>query len=180
MIRAKTTGQNATKLSGIIKWGYRSVLYGLKLPHFINYRSLDFRLSYGLLRCHPTIKFKLGRHYSSYPPLLTAQFLRISLGPTHCCATRLGRSPPKAGAMLVLVIHYEHDAIRIPKSENNRGVQNVMRSKTTPPMKSPLIHVEVIESSIPFLKTPDVGDRNVRKPGATSSTALSQVSCTQH
>ena len=62
-IRAKTTAQNATKLSGIIKWGSVSVLHGLKPPalqflkrypsisgfsfaadgHFINYRSPDFR-----------------------------------------------------------------------------------------------------------------------------------------
>ena len=33
-IQAKTTAQNATKLSGIIKWGSVSVLHGLKLPVF--------------------------------------------------------------------------------------------------------------------------------------------------
>ena len=58
----KTTEQNATKLSGIIKWGSRRVLHGLKLPvlqflkrypsisgflitadsHFNNYRLLTF------------------------------------------------------------------------------------------------------------------------------------------
>ena len=74
-IWAKTTAQNATILSGIIKWGSASVLHGLKLPivqffkrypfissfsfvadgHFINYCSLDFRLSDGLIRCRSTI-----------------------------------------------------------------------------------------------------------------------------
>ena len=60
---AKTTEQNAATLSGIIKWGSRSVLHGLKSPilqflkrylsifglsfiadgHFIDYRSLTSR-----------------------------------------------------------------------------------------------------------------------------------------
>ena len=59
---AKTTEQNPTTLSGIIKWGSKSVLHGLKSPalqflkrctsifgflfaangHFIDYRSLTF------------------------------------------------------------------------------------------------------------------------------------------
>ena len=31
-IQAKTIAQSTTKLSGIIKWGSRSILHGLKLP----------------------------------------------------------------------------------------------------------------------------------------------------
>ena len=106
-IRAKTTAQNVTKLSGFIKWGSASVLHGLKSPvlqflkrypsifgfsfaadgHFLNYRSLDFRLSDGLIRCRSTIDFKLGRRYSSY------QHIRQNwLGPTLCCATRHSRA----------------------------------------------------------------------------------------
>ena len=120
-IRAKTTAQNATKLSGIIKWGSASVLHGLKSPvlqflkrypsisgflfaaggHFINYYSLDFWLSDGLIRCRSTINFKLGRRYSSYLPLLPAHIRQNWLGPTRCCATRHSRSPAKAGALLV-------------------------------------------------------------------------------
>ena len=122
-IRAKTIAQNATKLSGIIKLGSVSVLHGLKLPvlqflkryppisgflfaaggHFINYRSIDFRLSDGLIRCRSTIDFKLGRRYSSYLPLLPADIRQNWLGPTRCCATRHSRSPPKAGALLVYI-----------------------------------------------------------------------------
>ena len=110
---AKSMEQNVTKLSGIIKWGSRSVLHGLKSPvlqflkrypsisgfsfaadgHFLNYHSLTF----GIGRFDSLlIKFKLGRRYSSYPPRLTVQILRISLGPT-----RRSRSPLKAGALLV-------------------------------------------------------------------------------
>ena len=120
-IRAKTTAQNATKRSGIIKWGSTSVLHGTKSPilqflkrypsissfsfaadgHFINYRSLDFRLSDGLIHCCLTIDFKLGRRYSSYLLLLPAHIHQNWLGPTRCCATRHSRSPPKAGALLV-------------------------------------------------------------------------------
>ena len=121
MIRAKSTAQNATNLSGIIKWGSASVLYRLKSPvlqflkrypsisvflfaadgHFINYRSLDFRLLDCLIRCRSTIDFKLGRRYSSYLPLLPAHIRQNWLGPTCCCATRHSRSPMKAGALLV-------------------------------------------------------------------------------
>ena len=118
-LRTKTTAQDATKLSGIIKWGSRSALHGLKSPilqflsylsissfsfttdsHFINYHSLDFWLLGSLIRCHPTIEFKLGHCYSSHLPLLTAQILRISLGPTRCRATH--RSRRRAA----LLVHY--------------------------------------------------------------------------
>ena len=119
-IRATTTAQNATKLSGIIKWGSASVLHGLKLPvlqflkryptifgfsfaadgHFINYCSLDFRLSDGLIHCRSTIDFELGRGYSRYLPLLLAHIRQNWLGSTRCCATSHGRSPPKAGTLL--------------------------------------------------------------------------------
>ena len=115
-----TTAQNATKLSGIIKWGSANVLHRLKSPvlqflkkyptisgfsfdgHFINYCSLDFWLSDGLIRCRSTIDLKLGRRYSSYLPLLPAHIRQNWLGPTRCCATRHSRSPPKAGALLVV------------------------------------------------------------------------------
>ena len=70
--------------------------------HFINYRSLDFRLSEGLIRCRSTIDFKLGRRYSSYLPLLPAHIRQNCLWPTRCCATRHSRSPPKADALLVI------------------------------------------------------------------------------
>ena len=116
-IQAKTTEQDATKLSGIIKWGSRSVLHGLKSPvlkflkrypsisgfsfatggHFINYCSLDFQLSGSLIRCRPTFEFKLGCRYSRFPPLLTAQILQISLGPTRCRATLRSRAPAFGG-----------------------------------------------------------------------------------
>ena len=122
-IRAKTTAQNATKLSGIIKWGSVSVLHWLKSAvlqflkrypsisrfsfaadgHFINYCSLDFWLLDGLIRCRSAMDFKLGRRYSSYLPLLPAHIRQNWLGPTRCCATRHSRSPPKAGALLVFV-----------------------------------------------------------------------------
>ena len=71
--------------------------------HFINYRSLDFRVSDGLIRCRSTIDFKLGRRYSSYLSLLPAHIRQNWLGPTRCCATRHSRSPPKAGALLVFI-----------------------------------------------------------------------------
>ena len=121
MIQAKTTAQNATKLSGIIKWGSASVLHGLKSSvlqllkrypsisvfsfaadgHFINYRSLEFWLLDDLIRCRSAIDFKLGHHYSSYLPLLPAHIRQNWLGPTCCCASRHSRSLPKAGALLV-------------------------------------------------------------------------------
>ena len=50
----------------------------------------------------PTIKFKLGHCYSSNPPLLTVQILRISLGPTRCRVASHSRSSPKAGTLLVV------------------------------------------------------------------------------
>ena len=62
--------------------------------------SHDFRLTDGLIAVVER-SIKLGRHYSSYPPLLTAQILRNSLGQTRCRATRRSKSPPKAGALLV-------------------------------------------------------------------------------
>ena len=57
---------------------------------FINYHSLTsgYWAVRSLIRCHPTIEFKLGCCYSSYPPLLTAQILQISLGPTWCRTNR--------------------------------------------------------------------------------------------
>ena len=106
-IWAKTTAQNATKPPGIIKWGSVSVLHGLKLPvlqflkrytsisgflfaaddHFINYWSLDFRLSVGLIRCRSTIDFKLGRRYSSY--LRCYQLTYVKTGWGRLAAVRL-------------------------------------------------------------------------------------------
>ena len=69
--------------------------------HFINYSSIDFWLSGGVIRCRLAIKFKLSCCYSSYPLLLTAKILQINLGQTRCCMTRQSRSPTKAGALLV-------------------------------------------------------------------------------
>ena len=75
-----------------------------RLTATLLFRSIDFWLTGGLIYCRPTMEFKLGRRYSSYPPLLTAQILRNSLGPTRCRATRRSRSPPKACALLVTYI----------------------------------------------------------------------------
>ena len=60
--------------------------------HFINYCSLDFWLSNGLICCRSTIDLKLGRRYSSYLPLLPAHIRQNWLGLTRCCATRHSRS----------------------------------------------------------------------------------------
>ena len=49
--------------------------------HFSNYYSLDFRLLGSLIRRRPAIELIFDHRYSSYPSLLTAQFLQISLGP---------------------------------------------------------------------------------------------------
>ena len=68
--------------------------------HFINYCSLDFRLSNGLICCRSMIDFKLGCRYS-YLPLLPAHIRQNWLGPSCCCATCHSRSPPKAGALQV-------------------------------------------------------------------------------
>ena len=99
---AKTTKQNATKLSGIIKSGSRSVIHGLKSPvlQFLKrYPSISgFRsrlTAILLIIAHWLLVIgrfdslsSNGRRYSSYPPLLTAKILRISLGPT-CCSRSL-------------------------------------------------------------------------------------------
>ena len=75
---------NATKLSGIIMQGSRSVLHGLKSPvlqFFKRYPSIsgfsftadghfDFRFSGGLIRCRPTIKFQFTCSFPGLPPEL--------------------------------------------------------------------------------------------------------------
>ena len=65
----------------------------------------------------PTIDSKLGRRYSSFLLLLPAHMHQKWLGPTRCCATHYSRSPPLAGALLAYIRIYEHEAIRVPKSE---------------------------------------------------------------
>ena len=92
--------ENQPFLSRIIKWGFASVLHGLKSPvlqflknypsmsvfsfaadsHFINYHSLDFRLSDGLIRCRSAIDFKLGCRYSSYLHCYQLTYIKTGWG----------------------------------------------------------------------------------------------------